>query len=123
QDGDDRLGNYSQEIGSADNPLKEPNGSAHTTVDWSGWKIFQVPLNIATTDQAAATLWTTIKQVRLTVINPNNAARTGTLMFGRISVVGTRFQDAKVDPSTAPVTVAAFAENNQDNPGYPSLVS
>lgn len=120
-DEDDTLGNFSEEIGSDGRNLVEAvNGTVHPTVDWNGWKIFQVPLNIGTTGQNQ---WSTIKQVRITVANPTAAAKTGTLRFGRVSIVGTRFEQAIITPSTASVTATAFAENNQDNPGYPSLVS
>lgn len=121
-DSDDLNGNYLEEAGSAANPLREPNGTVHNTIDWSGWKVFQVPLKIPTTAQSQ---WTSIKQVRATVINLNTDAskKTGTLRFGRISAVGTRLGEASVEPSTAPVLARVFAENNQDNPGYPSLVT
>lgn len=123
---DDTYGNYRQEIGGFDssgkigNPLVEADGTTHNTVDWTGWKIFQVPLNIPTTGQ---TEWSAIKDIRVTIVNPNaNKTIQGTLRFGRISAVGTRFESASVDPSTAAVDARVFAENSQDNPGYPSLV-
>ena len=118
-DGDDNLGNFNEEIGTVGRPLREAgNGTEHATVDWSGWRIFQVPLHIGTTGQNQ---WSTVKQVRITVWNPNAAAKAGTLRFGRVSIVGTRFDQAVV--STDAVQASAFAENNQDNPGYPSLVT
>ena len=120
-DEDDGLGNFTEEIGSVNNPLVEAvKGTQHPTVDWDGWRIFQVPLNIGTTGQNQ---WSAIKQVRITVANPAAAAKTGTLRFGRVSIVGTRFEQPIIDLSTAPISATAFAENNQDNPGYPSLVS
>ena len=118
-DDDDGLGNFSSEIGLAANPLIEAgNLTAHSTVDWSGWKIFQIPLNIGSSDQNQ---WSSIKHVRLTVSNLSAASKSGTLRFGRISIVGTRFDTVAV--STTAITAQAFAHNNQDNPDYPSLVS
>ncbi len=120
-DSDDTLGNYAQEIGTANNQLIEAvNGTPHQTVDWSGWKLFSVPLNITASDQ---NLWASIKQVRITVSNPSGVAKTGTLRFGRITIVGTRFEQAAVAPTINPVNAKAYAANNQDNPEYPSLVS
>ncbi len=95
---------------------------ASVTVDFTGWKIIQIPLNIATSDQARLD-WSAIKQMRMTVVNPLNAPKTGTLRIGRLAVIGTRFSEATVNPSSAPVTATVFAENNHDNPNYTSLVN
>ncbi|OGR81142.1 MAG: hypothetical protein A2636_01510 [Elusimicrobia bacterium RIFCSPHIGHO2_01_FULL_64_10] len=119
-DSDDTLGNYSNEIGGAGNPLREANGVTHANVDWDGWKVFQVPLNITTTGQAE---WSAVKQIRVSVVNPSALAKSGTLRLGRVSVVGTRIADAQVDPSTAPISGRAFAANNQENADYPSLLT
>jgi len=107
-DADDTHGNYLNE--------------ASVTVDFTGWKIVQIPLNIATSDQARLD-WSTIKQMRVTVVNPVSTAKSGTIRLGRLSVVGTRFTEASIDPSSAAITSTVFAENNRDNPNYPSLVN
>ncbi|MBI3012247.1 MAG: hypothetical protein HYY63_01325, partial [Elusimicrobia bacterium] len=105
-DSDDASGNYYSE--------------SALTINFSGWKVFQLPLNIPTTAQAE---WSSIKDLRVTVYNPTNAPKSGTIRLGRISTVGTRFTQATVEPSSGAVTATVFAENNQDNPGYPSLLT
>ncbi len=85
------------------------------TVNFTGWRIFQLPLDIPTTAQAE---WSAIKNVRMTVINPFPTSLAGSLKIGKVSVVGTRFQPLVVEPSTGVVTAKAFAENNQDSDTY-----
>ncbi|OGR79831.1 MAG: hypothetical protein A3I11_08685 [Elusimicrobia bacterium RIFCSPLOWO2_02_FULL_39_32] len=105
-DSDDTYGNYLNE--------------ASVTLDFTGWKIFQLPLNIPTTGQLE---WSSIKNIRVAIVNSVNAPKSGNFKLGRIAMVGTRFTEASIEPSTAPVSATAFAENNEDNPGYPSLLS
>ncbi len=90
------------------------------TVNFTGWRIFQLPLDIPTTAQAE---WSAIKNVRMTVINPFPTALQGSLKIGRVSVVGTRFQPLVVDPSTGVVSAKAFAENNQDSSSYAQFLN
>jgi len=104
-DSDDRLGNYDSEIS--------------VNIDFNGWKIISKPLEITDSDQAK---WSSIRHVRVTMVNLDGNPNKGSILFGRISVVGTRFEHATIDPSSAPVTATVFAENNEENPGYPSLI-
>lgn len=105
-DPDDQGGNYLQE--------------SSVTVNFNGWRIIQLPLNIPATAQAE---WSSVKDVRVTVVNPNTTPLQGQVKIGKISVVGTRLEPATVDPSTVGVTGKIYAENNLDSPSYPTLAN
>jgi hypothetical protein len=76
----------------------------HYSVDWTGWKYFRIPLNIA--DKLN---WTVIKQLRVTI---NNPGKTGSMKFAKISVVGNKWENLNQD------FLEVYAVNNQDDPGY-----
>ncbi|MBI4396120.1 MAG: hypothetical protein HY548_03425 [Elusimicrobia bacterium] len=86
-------------------------------VNFNGWRVIQIPLNIAAADEVS---FQAIKQVRITLSGEANAApREGRVRVGKISFVGNLWEK----PTTAggsSLTVSAI--NNIDNPNYTSLL-
>ena len=105
------------------NVLLDVTANANRTrVDFTGWHVFQIPLQISS---ATAASWTNIKNVRISVRrNPLSTGGTGTYKFARIAVVGNTWQRGQaLDPSTGAGAVAnenmtVTPVNNVSNPNY-----
>ncbi|HVE14465.1 MAG TPA: hypothetical protein VNI01_13785, partial [Elusimicrobiota bacterium] len=97
------------------------SNSTRTTMNFSGWHTFQVPLNISS---ATVTSWLAIKQVRISIRRGASGTDSGTLKFARLGVVGNAWQRGQPgDPATGATGTASEAltvnaVNNLDNPGY-----
>lgn len=96
--------------GTGNQPLVEllsTGGTAtHSTVDWQGWKLFRIPLNISDPAQ-----WTAVKQVRLTL----QGQKSGTIRLGNLSVVGNKWEPPAVSSGS---TLNIAAKNTQDDPDF-----
>ncbi|MFC1501405.1 hypothetical protein ACFL58_03025 [Elusimicrobiota bacterium] len=90
----------------------DSDGVGHTTIDWTGWKLFHIPLEITNPDD-----WKYIKQVRLTV---KGAGQTGTIHIGELAVVGNRWE--AIGSSVAGSTITLSVVNNEDS-DYVSLAN
>ncbi|MEK9145837.1 MAG: hypothetical protein AAB339_09530, partial [Elusimicrobiota bacterium] len=90
-----------------------------TTLNFSGWHTFQIPLNIT---QAEAPRWLAIKQLRLSVRRTAGGNSAGTIQFARVAVVGNSWLRGEAkDPATGAVgggSITIRAVNNVDNPEY-----
>ncbi|MFA5974871.1 MAG: hypothetical protein WC859_01745 [Elusimicrobiota bacterium] len=91
-------------------PIDFPGGSPANTVDFSGWQFVRIPLAISS--QTAAQQWSSIKEMRVSLLPGSGSVRNGTIQIAKIAVVGNRWlPDASIAGST--VTVAAV--NNEDD--------
>lgn len=98
--------------------LIDSDGKAHTSVDWTGWRLFQIPLGITTLTEKD---WVAIKNIRISLRAPLGGA-SGTLRFASPSVVGNRWE--KPVTSAAPAsTMTISAINNIENQDYISLLT
>jgi hypothetical protein len=85
------------------------------------WQTFQIPLNISS---ATASLWTAIRQIRVSVRHASGGASTGIIKFAKIAVVGNTWLPGQAtDPATNSPPVAneslfSTPINNVDDPGY-----
>lgn len=90
----------------------DENGIAHTTIDWSGWKFFRIPLNIPIKDD-----WKNIRQVRLTI--SGSAQQQGSIALGGLTLISNRWEaDGANTIVGSSLTITA---KNTDNPDYVSL--
>ncbi|MCX5782543.1 MAG: hypothetical protein NT145_07600, partial [Elusimicrobia bacterium] len=93
--------------------ITDVNGVAHANVDWTGWKLFRIPLNIAFPQD-----WKNIRQVRVTIKGTSNES--GTISLAELSIVGNRWESLATEVSGSSITISAI---NTDDPNYVSLVS
>ncbi|HAX61206.1 MAG TPA: hypothetical protein DCX95_01405, partial [Elusimicrobia bacterium] len=93
--------------------FKDDGGTNHTSIDFSGWKHFIVPLGDVTT-------WETAKQIRLTVKSPLGNSAYRTVQLSDVSIVGNKWEKPTVF-GTGEMVVSAI--NNIDNTGYTPLYS
>ena len=96
--------------------FNDASGTNHTSIDWSGWKHFIVPLGDVMT-------WETAKQIRLTVKSPLGDSSYCTMQLSDISIVGNKWEKPTIYHGTALLTdeMVASAINNIDNTGYGPL--
>ncbi|HVO33063.1 MAG TPA: hypothetical protein VMU17_04050, partial [Elusimicrobiota bacterium] len=96
-------------------------GSAPNTVDFSGWKIIRIPLNISS-DTLSASNWSAIEELRISlkpsVSSANGLGTTGTIRVAKISVVGNKWM---ADPPTVMgSTISVRAINTEEDSNYVS---
>lgn len=98
------------------------DSSATTDLNFTGRKLFQIPINISSLSAEEKARWTSVKQVRVTLRNTvPGTPRNGTVRMVRLSVVGNTYEPATVTGAiTSTMTVKAV--NNKDNSNYTSLV-
>ncbi len=95
----------------------DAEGNPHTFVDWNGWKLLKIPLNITNAEE-----WKYIRQVRLTLsANPAESARSR--LVGRVSVASLSTTGNRWDPDVASVgiTTVTISAVNNETPGYSPL--
>lgn len=85
------------------------------TVDWTGWKKIQIPLDIVT--EADQDKWRSIKVARLTL--SNTAGDAGTITIGKISIIGNKWKESKSNALSELKTSSI----GRDDPNYISLLS
>ena len=93
-------------------PVNDSNGVHHSKVDWTGWKLFKIPVNI--TNQEA---WRNIRQFRITI---GGVGQSGTISFAEMSIMGLRWTQVNSAVGVSTVTLSAI---NSDDPRYVSLTS
>ncbi|MCX5778159.1 MAG: hypothetical protein NTU66_02925 [Elusimicrobia bacterium] len=94
--------------------ILDANGVAHTSVDWSGWKFFRIPLNIAVPDD-----WKNIREVRVTIRGASQ--QKGSISIAGLSMVGNRWLADTANAVTgSSLTITAI---NTDNSDYVSLAN
>ncbi|OIO73843.1 MAG: hypothetical protein AUJ85_07070 [Elusimicrobia bacterium CG1_02_37_114] len=84
-------------------------GNKHTSVDWSGWKCFIIPLKSKPENLER------IKQIRLTI---NSPGKSGALRFASISIVGNKWENLNrvTNPTGSAPGLQLYSINNYDNP-------
>ncbi len=88
----------------------DTNGQLHSSVDWTGWKLFKIPINIAYPED-----WKNVRQFRLTITG--TGGQSGTISIAKVSIVGNKWLPVN-DVTVSSVTISAI---NTDYPGYVSL--
>lgn len=88
----------------------DENGIAHTSIDWTGWKRFQIPLDMSSPEN-----WKNIRIVRLRIIK-NGGGQAGKIIVGKISISGNKWEKSDSDLSN---TVSSIGVSD---PGYESLL-
>ncbi|MBI4371809.1 MAG: hypothetical protein HY552_05885 [Elusimicrobia bacterium] len=104
------------------------SNSTVTAVSFTGpqWHTLQIPLNIST---ANAGLWTSVKQIRVSIRRPAGGAASGVLKFAKIAVIGNTWQRGRAgDPATSAAALASESllvtpVNNVDDPAYSPIFS
>lgn len=95
----------------ASQPINFPGGSPANTVDFSGWQFVRIPLNISS--QTAASQWSAIKELRLSLLPGSGSTKNGVIRIAKISVVGNRW--LADPPLVAGSTLTVAAVNNEDD--------
>lgn len=97
--------------------FNETLNSTQTFLNTSGgstrWHVFQIPLNIVSTDTAR---WSAIKQVRLSLREQPGGAKTGVVKIARLAVTGNSWKVPSYEVGTG--TISVNGVNNVDNPSY-----
>lgn len=91
---------------------KNDNNIQKSTINFSGWHTWYVPLNISSTDTYK---WSAIKQVRISLKKSPGGATSGIVKFARISVIGNSWY---VQQSTTPGKLDVLSVNNINTPEY-----
>ncbi|OGS24069.1 MAG: hypothetical protein A2314_01510 [Elusimicrobia bacterium RIFOXYB2_FULL_50_12] len=93
--------------------MTDATGEVHASVNWTGWRLFKIPLSILQPLD-----WQTIKQVRITV---GGSGQKGTVKIAGISVVGNKWEPAGTFVEGSSLTISGI--NNEDDSLYVSLLS
>lgn len=91
--------------------VTDENSIAHTSIDWTGWKKFKIPLDMSSPEN-----WKNIRIVRLRIIR-NGGGQSGRIVIGKIAIAGNRWEKTDADPQN---TVSSIGVSD---PGYISLLS
>ena len=89
--------------------MPDINGTLHSSVDWIGWKLFKIPLDITTPLD-----WQAIKQVRITLRSSSGAK--GNIKIASLSVINNRWEASSDNIVGSTLTISAV--NNEDNVSY-----
>lgn len=79
----------------------DQNGVTHANVDWTGWKFFQIPLNITDPTQ-----WQSVKQVRLSI--KGASGQKGNIKIHYVSLVNFKWQATPVTVAGSTVSISAI---------------
>lgn len=90
--------------------LVDVEGNSYDNISWTGWKHFQIPLEIP----AGSLDWQNIKQVRLTIKDP--LKRRGNIKIANLTLISYKWKT--VDTTVALSTITISAVNNDDTPEY-----
>lgn len=102
----------------------DSTGTFHADLNFSGRRLFQIPLNVNALSADEQSRFTAVKQVRITIRNGvQTAARNGSIKITRLGMVGNTYEPATIMGSVNS-TMTVSAVNNKDNAGegYISMV-
>lgn len=85
---------------------------------YAGWRYASIPLEITDADA-----WKNIKQLRLVISKGSSSSSQGMIKIARIGIVGNRFDIPSISNPGTDTSMIISALNNQDNPGYDSLLN
>ncbi|MFH1783638.1 MAG: hypothetical protein ABH868_01880 [bacterium] len=112
----DRDGNLDSEgFISRYSSLTDTAGTSYTSVSWTGWKTFQIPLDITAANKSS---WENIKHVRLWMTRGTGTSASGSLKIAAINIVGNNWEDGEV---TGSGSLDVRSINNEDDSGYVTL--
>ncbi len=102
----------------------DSTGTFHADLNFSGRRLFEIPLNIASLSADEQARFTAVKQVRVTIRNSvQSTPRSGSIKITRLGMVGNSYEPATIFGSVNS-TMTVSAVNNKDNAaeGYISMV-
>ena len=88
-------------------PATANDGNTYSQINFSGWKLLTIPLNITN-----ETDWQAIKQVRLTI----RGGQSGNIKIAGLTLVSNRFQKPEFNLAGSSLTITA--KNTEDDPTY-----
>ncbi|MCL2144170.1 MAG: hypothetical protein FWH43_01555 [Endomicrobia bacterium] len=91
--------------------MYDENGIARNSVNWTGWKRFQIPL-----DMSAPGDWQNIRMLRLRIIR-NGAGQSGKIVIGKVSIVGNKWEKSDTNSLNSVSSIGV------SDPSYVSLLS
>ena len=91
--------------------ITDENGITHSSIDWTGWKRFKIPLNMSSPEN-----WKNIRYLRLRIIR-NGGGQSGTITVGKAAITGNKWEKSDTNPLN---TVAAIGTSD---PTYESLIN
>ncbi|MBN1383355.1 MAG: hypothetical protein JW983_00540 [Elusimicrobia bacterium] len=94
----------------------DESGNQYTSISWTGWKHFILPLGDVSS-------WEAVKQVRITVKSTSGSSVYRNIQFAEISLVGNKWEKPVVTGTGINDKMTATAINNVDNTGYIPLYS
>ena len=113
--GNGMLDTFEDVAGGADitgsNTITDENGVAYNSISWTGWKRFQIPLNMTSPES-----WRNIKILRLRIAR-NGAGQSGKIVIGKVSIVGNRWEKQDNDPLNSVSSIGV------SDPRYVSLLN
>ena len=92
-------------------------------LNFTGRRLFSIPLNISTLSAEEQARLTAVRQVRVTVRNNNGASvsRDGSFILARLSMVGISWEPPELEPGGIGSTMTVRAINNVDDSVYEPL--
>lgn len=72
--------------------ITDENGVSHSSIDWTGWKRFKIPLDMTSPEN-----WKNIRIVRFRLIR-SGGGQSGKIIIGKVAIVGNKWEKEDTNP-------------------------